>query len=161
MTTVSSLNPIEIEAAIIARLQATVGQDNPDPAKRLARFVYDQKGYTDTEEESQLSPAVAVIYNGYRALGQVGNGAVQAVEFEFLIVVVTNSSKDTLRNTGAKAQASPLFGAVLSALTGWKPAPGSKRFMLTDAPGAGISKAGFTYTPLGFTTRVDYQPSPA
>lgn len=160
MTTNSGANPIEIERLIIERLQQRVGQDAVDPANQLARFVYDQKAYTDVGEESQLVPSVAVIYNGYRSLGNVGNGQAQAVEFEFLIVVVTNSSQDTLRNTGAKAQASPLFGATLSALTGWKPMKGCKAMLLQDAPGSGISKAGFTYTPLAFKTQVTYQPSP-
>ena len=160
MTVISGANPIDIEGLIIERLKAVVGPGNPDSTKRLAKFVYDQTEYTAVEEESQLVPSLAVIYNGYRSLGSVGNGSAQAVEFEFLVVVVTSSSRDTLRNTGSKAQASPLFGATLSALTGWKPMRGCKALLLTDAPGAGISKAGFAYTPLAFKTTVTYQPIP-
>lgn len=146
------LTPIDIEAAIKARLEERL------KAPGVVRFVYDTREYAAVEEESQLVPAVAVIYNGYRAGEQEGHGAVQAVELEYLVVVVTRSSRETLRSSGAKAGASEVFHAAVQALTGWKAAPGMRRLILADAPGASYSDAGFTYLPIAFTTRITYTP---
>lgn len=151
--TSSVLSPIDLEAAIVERLKATV------QAAGLVRFVYDTKEYSEVAEESQLVPSLVVIYNGYRAVDQVGHGLVQKVELEYLVVIVTRSSKQTLRNTGAKTMASEIFHATLQALTGWKPAPGHKNLMLGEAPGATHS-AGATYLPVAFTTSITYTPKP-
>lgn len=148
------MTPIDIEQAIVARLVTTL-KDIPAP---LVKFVYDTKEYGGLEEQSQLVPAAAVIYNGYRPGEQVGQGTSQVVEFEFLIVIVARSSKDTLRSSGAKAAASVIFDAALRSLTGWKPGEGAGRLLLTEAPGAGYSDAGYTYLPMGFKTRVTYHP---
>lgn len=159
MTT--SLTPIEIEAAIVERLKSRlIGTAEAPLPEKLVKFVYDTREYGAVEEESQLVPAVAVIYNGYRAVEQVGQGVAQAVALEFLVVVISRSSKQTLRASGAKAQASEIFHTAVQALTGWKPGPGSTRLLLTDAPGAGYSDAGFTYLPIAFTTRSTYNPQP-
>lgn len=157
----SDLSPIEIEAAIVERLKLRlIGTDAEPLPQKLVKFVYDTRQYGAVEEESQLVPSVAVIYNGYRAAEQVGQGAVQAVELDYLVVVVTRSSTQSLRASGAKASASEIFDATVKALTGWKPGQGVRRLMLGDAPGAGYSDAGFTYLPIAFTTRITYTPQP-
>lgn len=146
--------PIEIETAIVERLRATL------QAAEVVKFVYDTREYGAVEEESQLVPSVAVIYNGYQPGEQVGQGAVQAVDLEFLVVAVARSSKGTLRASGAKEAASPIFSAAMVALVGWKPAPGLSRLKLAPAPGAGYSDAGFTYVPMAFKTTVVYTQQP-
>lgn len=153
--------PIVIEQQIKARLVERLKGTNAAPlANPLVKFVYDTREYGAVEEESQLVPAVAVIYNGYRIGPQVGQGAAQAVDLEFLVVVITRSSAQPLRASGAKAAASEIFDAAVRALTGWKPERGARRLELADAPGAGYSDAGFTYLPIAFTTRVVYTPNP-
>lgn len=152
--TSATVSPIDIEAAIVARLVERLKTPG------IVKFVYDTAEYGGVEEESQLVPSVAVIYNGYRAGEQEGHGLVQAVTLEYLVVVVTRSSRQTLRASGAKASASGIFDATMKALTGWKPAPGTKRLTLGDAPGAGYSDAGFTYLPIAFNTRITYTPQP-
>lgn len=152
--TSSTMTPIDIEAAIVDRLTERVKTPG------IVKFVYDTREYGAVEEESQLVPSVAVIYNGYRAGDQIGQGAVQAVELEFLVVVVARSSKQTLRATGAKAQASEIFDATVKALSGWKPSPGTRRLTLADAPGAAYSDAGFVYLPIAFKTQIAYTPQP-
>ena len=150
----TTLSPVDIEALIVARLVERL------KGAGLVKFVYDTREYGAVEEESQLVPAAAVIYNGYRTGDAVGQGAVQAVQQEFLVVVVTRSSKQTLRASGAKASAGEIFHAAIQALTGWKPAPGVRRLTLTDAPGAGYSDAGFAYLPIAFLTSTTYTPQP-
>jgi hypothetical protein len=152
--TSATLNPIDIEAAIVDRLNLRLRDAG------VVKFVYDTKAYAAVEEESQLVPAVAVIYNGYRTSEQLEQGSVQAVELEFLVVAVTRSSTQTLRATGAKAAAGEIFHETVQALIGWKPAPGLRRLKLADAPGAGFSGAGFTYLPIAFNTRITYTPQP-
>ena len=146
-------DPIDIEALIVARLTERL------KATGLVKFVYDTKGYAEVEEESQLSPAVAVIYNGYRAGVEVPRGQAQAIDLEYLVVIVTASSTQTLRGSGAKASAGSIFLPLVGALTGWKPGPGLGRLTLSEAPGAGYSRAGFAYMPVAFTTRITITPS--
>ncbi len=150
------MTPIEIEQLIVARLAAAL-KDGPDP---LVKHVYDTSSYGAVEEESQLVPSVAVIYNGYAPGDEAGQGAAQAVELEYLVVICTRSSNQTLRASGAKAAASVVFDAVLPLLLGWKPGQGASRLRLAPAPGAGYSDAGFTYLPIAFTCRITYQPTP-
>lgn len=154
--TSTTLSPIDLEQKIVERLKARL----LDVAEPLVRFVYDTAEYTDVEEESQLVPSLAVIYNGYRTGEQVGQGQVQQVESEFLVVVVTRSSKDTLRKSGAKASAGVIFHAAIQALAGWKPAQGVGRLKLADAPGAGYSDAGLAYLPIMFTSSTTYTHTP-
>lgn len=149
----SNLSPVDIEALIVERLRTRLQEPG------LVRFVYDTKEYGAVEEESQLVPAVAVIYNGYRAGSEVGQGTVQSIVQEYLVVVVTRSSKQTLRTSGAKASAGEIFHAAIEALVGWKPAKGVQRLKLTDAPGAGYSDAGTAYLPIAFYTSTTYTPS--
>lgn len=152
--TSTPLDPIEIEAVIKTRLEARL------KAPGLVKFVYDTKGYGNVEEESQLVPSLAVIYNGFRAGEAVGQGAAQAVPLEFLVVIVARSSTNTLRATGAKSVAGSIFHEVMGALLGWKPAPGLARLTLGDSPPAGYSDAGFVYFPVAFLTRATYTPTP-
>lgn len=146
--------PIDIEAAMVQRLKERVLDAG------LVRFVYDTREYGAVEEESQLVPALAVIYNGYRPAEVVGHGAVQAVEIEYLVVAIARSSSQALRASGAKDAASEIFDATVKALIGWKPLAGAHRLMLAGAPGAGYTDAGYTYLPIGFTTRITYTPQP-
>lgn len=152
--TSTTMTPIDVEHAIVARLNERLKDTG------LVKFVYDTSEYGNVEEESQLVPAAAVIYNGYRAGEQLGNGAVQVVNLEFLVVVVARSSTKAMRATGAKADASVIFDAAIRALSGWKPARGMKSLTLGDAPGAGYSDAGFTYIPIAFNSRITYTPQP-
>lgn len=150
------MTPIEIEHAIVARLIERL-KDVPQP---LVKFVYDTREYGAVEEESQLVPSVAVIYNGYSPGEEVGRGLSQVVDVEFLVVIVARSSKQTLRASGAKAAASEIFDAVMGALTAWKPGEGVGRLLLGEAPGAGYSDAGYTYLPIAFKSRITYHPQP-
>lgn len=151
--TSTTLSPIDVEAAIVARLAATVKEAG------TVKYVYDTREYGAVVEESQLTPALAVIYNGYRAGTELTRGAVQQVEILFLVVAITRSAVGTLRATGAKSEASDVFNAAMQALTGWKPGKGIKALQLEDAPGAGYSDAGFTYLPIAYSTSITYTPT--
>lgn len=129
----------------------------------LVSTVYTAGEFAQVEEQSQVHPAAAVIYNGYRPGDEVGQGAIQAVEFEFLVVLVTRNVEDFANGGGARDDVSPIFDALLSAVIGWRPPiEGTgfpSTFKLAQASGAQTSAAGFAYWPVAFTIRRNYRGS--
>ena len=150
----TTLSPVDIEALIVARLVERLKDAG------LVKFVYDTREYGAVEEESQLVPALVVIYNGYRNVSQIGHGSVQSIGLDYLVVVVTRNSRQSLRASGAKEEASGLFTATIQALIGWKPDRGVKALLLADGPAASYSDAGTSYLPIAFTTQITYTPQP-
>lgn len=144
-----------IEAALIERLQAKL------QATGLVTYVYSAGEYATVGEESQLTPAAAVIYNGYEPGDEVGQGIQQAVDLQFLVVLITRSAVDFAQGGGARDDVSPVFDALLPAVLGWRPTlPGGvfpSPFRLAAAPGAQVSAQGFAYWPVAFTIRRTYR----
>lgn len=146
-----------IEAALADRLAERLKPD-------LVSYVYTAGEFARAPEDSQFHPALAVIYNGYTPGDTVGQGVQQAVELEFLVVVITRSAVDFNHGGGAAEDASPLFDAVVQAVIGWRPKLGGSvfpsPFQLAPAPGAAVSEGGFSYWPLAFTIRRTYRGTP-
>ena len=130
----------------------------------LVSYVYSAGEYATVEEGSQLTPAAAVIYNGYEVGDEVGQGVQQAVDLQFLVVLVTRSAADFSSGGGAREDVSPIFDALLPAVLGWRPQlPGGafpSPFRLAAAPGAQVSSQGFAYWPTAFTIRRTYRGIP-
>lgn len=147
-----------IESALVARLEKKLR----DAGHVL--HVYTAGEYALTEERSQLTPAAAVIYNGYTPGDEVGQGVQQAVNLEFLVVLITRSTVDFAQGGGAADDVSPIFDALLPAVIGWRPpiegAGFSSPFRLAPAPGAAVSEQGFAYWPTAFTIRRNYRGTP-
>lgn len=147
-----------IEAALVERLQERLQEAGH------VLHVYSAGEYAQVEEQSQVHPAAAVIYNGYEVGDEVGQGIQQAVEFEFLVVLVTRSAADFAHGGGARDDVSPIFDALLAAVLGWRPpitGPGfPSPFRLAPAPGAAVSEQGFAYWPVAFTIRRTYRGTP-
>lgn len=143
----------ELAARLVAKLKDT----------GLVATVYTAGEYAQVEEQSQVHPAAAVIYNGYRPGDEVGQGIQQAVEFEFLVVLVTRNASDFATGGGARDDVSPIFDALLPAVIGWRPpiegAGFPSPFRLAQASGAQVSDAGFAYWPVAFTIRRSYRGS--
>lgn len=146
-----------IEAALVARLGAKL------KAAGHVAYVYSAGEYATVEEGSQLTPAAAVIYNGYEVGDEVGQGIQQAVDLQFLVVLVTRSAVDFANGGGAADDVSPIFDALLAAVMGWRPTlPDGvfpSPFRLAAAPGATVSQQGFAYWPVAFTIRRTYRGS--
>jgi len=127
-------------------------------------YVYSAGEYAHVEERSQFTPAAAVIYNGYQPGDEVGQGVQQAVDLEFLVVLVTRNTAGFGRGAGAQEDVSPIFDALLPAVLGWRPklADGvfPSPFRLAPAPGASVSGEGFAYWPVAFTIRRTYRGTP-
>lgn len=144
----TALSPIDIEELIINRL--SVLKDN-----QLIKRIYDTQSYSEIEEQSQVTPSIAVIYNGYKSSESTDMNRTQAVDFEYLVVIISRSQVNSIDSSGAKKEASALFSEVMKLLTGWKPAAGIKRLALSDAMGMGFS-AGLCYIPIAYETRIVY-----
>lgn len=141
-----------VEQAIVARLQGSLGD--------LVRRVYTAAELSQVEEESQASPSVAVVYNGYSPVISTNGsqGRVQQLEKTWLVVVSVRHGHGTRTQAGARQAAAPIVDTVLGALLGWRPAiEGEMPFALTTAPGAAFTDAGFAYYPLAFTNRRTYR----
>lgn len=147
-----------IAEALEARLTAKLKD------AELITHVYSAGEFAQVEEHSQLTPAAAVVYNGYELGDEVGNGIQQAVELQFLVVLVTRNADGFAQGAGAAEDVSPIFDALLAAVIGWRPALEggvfTSPFKLAAAPGAAVSGQGFAYWPVAFTIRRTYRGTP-
>lgn len=104
-------------------------------------------------ENAQATPAVHVIYDGYRPTQVTGNGRKQETEQTWLTVIAVRNVRDTRAATATREDAGPIMLDCLKALQGWKLSDEHSSLELAGAPKAGYS-AGFGYFPLAFTTRI-------
>lgn len=142
-----------VENAMVARLQSKLGA-------QVGR-VYTAAEVAQVEERSQVTPSVAVLYNGMTPTQELGGGAVQEVAFQFLAVVTVRNARGAGTQEGARDDAAELVDAVLEALLGFRPLPGTcGPLKLEQAPGAGFTDAGFAYYPLAFEIRRSYRGTP-
>lgn len=140
----------DVEDAIVARLQDKLGAS--------VKRVYTTAEYADVDEESQITPSVGVIYQGYAPVstpGGVYGAKVQQIEQTFYIVVAVRNATNTRQRVGARQAASPIVTDARRALIGWRPPgiPEEGPMQLAPAPGAAFTDAGFAYYPIAFTNR--------
>lgn len=139
-----------LEDALVARLQDRLGA--------MAKRYLTTAEYADVEEESQATPVVAVVYQGYAPVstpGQVYAAKVQQIEQSFYVVVAVRNARNTRNREGAREASAPIVKAVMNALIGWRPPglPEEGPLQLAPAPGAAFTDAGFAYYPIAFTNR--------
>lgn len=88
----------------------------------------------NVEQLKQKAPAAWIIYNGFGVGPKVGNGTVQQVTQEWLVVIATSSAKGRGDATVARDEAGAIAKQTLSALLGFHLGDG-KFLHLADAPG--------------------------
>lgn len=140
----------ELEEAMVDRLTDKLGA--------TVKRVFTTSEYADVDEQSQDTPNVAVIYQGYAPVSTPGGmyGAkVQQIEKTFYVVVAVRSALNTRTRKGAREASAPIVQAVMDALIGWRPSalPHEGPLQLAPAPGAAFTDAGFAYYPIAFTNR--------
>lgn len=101
-------------------------------------------------EGSQPTPAVHVVFDGYRV--RDSNNAFAAITQQWLTVIAVRNRRGGSTGGGARADAGPIIGEVLSSLLGWRP-DGAKALKIASAPRPGYV-AGFAYFPLSWTTEL-------
>ena len=104
-------------------------------------------------EATQPTPAVHVIYQGYRVVESQSSGRVARIEQTWLATVATRNLKDLRTGSAARAHAGLIAARVVGALMGFKPAAVAKPLRLAEGPGAGFSD-GHAYFPLAFVAEL-------
>lgn len=104
-------------------------------------------------EAQQTTPAVYLIYGGYRPtqMREGSGGRVQELEQTWVAVVAVRNVRD-MAGTAAREDAGPIINAVLASLQGWKPTADFRELHLSDPPPPEFTE-GFGYYPLAFQTR--------
>ena len=106
----------------------------------------------------QRAPAVFVVYDGYTIGEAVGNGAVQAITQDWIVVCAAKSAAGAGNSDAAKAAASQLCAQVLNALLGFN-LGGGNFLKLADAPGPEYD-GGYCHVPLAFQSRATFRGDP-
>lgn len=112
------------------------------------------------EEDSQSSPSVYLVYLG----DEIGSGAahqgglrkIQAVTQNWAAVLHVYYADATGRGEGARLEAGPLLGQLLTALTGWIPDGCSTPLARTPKQAPVTYSNGHFYYPLVFATSFVY-----
>lgn len=139
------LDFLALEADIVARLRARC------PA---ARAVLTAEDLADVQARSQTTPALHVIYGGYRVLEASDTGRNARTEQTWVVVVALRAA--TQRATAASAprvRAGELVGELLAALMGWRPAANMRPLTLANGPRP-VFRDGCAYLPFAFTAAV-------
>lgn len=102
-------------------------------------------------ESAQLTPAVHVLYRGYRR-GKPTPSMWVEISQQWMTVVAVRNVRDVATGSAARLEAGPLITQVIAALDRYQPGGECQSLHLDDAPSAGY-RAGYGYFPLGW--RVD------
>lgn len=145
-----------LEQKIVERLKDKLGA--------AVKSVYTTAQYAETEERSQTTPNVGVIYQGYAPVSAAGGlsatyaGRTQMIQKTFYVVVAVRNALNTSTSEGARNQSAPIVEAVIRFLVGWRPADLREEgpLQLEPAPGPAFTDAGFAYYPIAFSNRRTY-----
>jgi hypothetical protein len=136
-------SPLDSEAAIVERLRTKLAGTEP------AVHVLTAADLAGVTEEKQLTPAVHVIYRGYRVLQARADGSVAKVAITWLAVTATRNVRGLASGASARVDAAALFARVFKALGGFMPPGATTPMRAATPPLAGFS-AGLQYVPAAF-----------
>lgn len=140
-------NLMLLEAPLMQRLAEQLADTVP---KVHVLAAADLAGVT---EATQPTPAVHLVYQGYRIVESRSDGGAARIEQTWLVTVATKNVKNTRSGAAARSDAGLIAARVAQALMGFKPGPASKPLRLTQGPDAGFSN-GFAYLPLAFVVEM-------
>lgn len=136
------MNLLALEPLIVARLKERCPQAQ----------VFSQTNLLGVVENSQVAPALHVVYGGYRVAFAGGEGELARLVQTWIIVVVIRSA---VQNAGAatalRQGAGELMAETCAAIMGW--APQGEPFTIANPPNMPYIP-GVGYFPLAFTTTV-------
>ncbi|MBB4845027.1 hypothetical protein HNP55_003573 [Paucibacter oligotrophus] len=144
MSAVHPNNFLAPEPHIVARLQAALAGLQP------AVHVLTEAELADVKEQSQLVPAVHVIWNGFRVLEAGALGRKARLEHSWLCVVAVRNVAGARHGAAARQEAGELIARAGAALAGFKPPNAATPMQLAPGPRGSAGK-GFMYVPLAFT----------
>lgn len=133
----------DIEQALVERLKTQLKETMPDV------HVLTASELSDVEERNQPTPAVHVIYNGYRTGDTRPDGKAAQVSQTWLTVIAVRNLRKRGTGEAAREDAVELCEKVAGCLMGFRPQSAAGPLTLTNAPRSGASN-GFSYVPLAF-----------
>jgi hypothetical protein len=136
-------NLLALEPLLMARLEAQLADLTPKVHVLAAADL------ASVTEATQVTPAVHLLYQGYRITEARSDGRAVRLEQTWLTVVATRNVRDLRSGAAGRANAGVIARRVASALMGFKPVGVAKPLVLANAPNAGNS-AGYQYLPLAF-----------
>ena len=143
-------NFLGAEALLIARLKVKVTG---------VREVLAAADLAGVAEAKQVTPALHVLFGGYRPTKASVDGRVQQTEQRWQVVVAVKNLRTPKTGEHAREEAGPLLLAVLEVLQGWRPSDEYTPFTLAAGAAPGFSR-GYGYYPLAFTTLVTTRANP-
>lgn len=106
------------------------------------------------EESDQPTPALHVVYSGFRVTETSGRGTAAMTNQTWLVVaVVKHAGQSNRAASEVKQRARPLVDAAVNALMGWRPALNITPLQLASGP-APRWRSPYYYFPLAFTASV-------
>ncbi len=132
---------LSLESALVDRLKATLPSDV---------HVLTAADLAGVAEGSQPTPAVHVVYGGYRVVE--ANSGFSTIEQTWYAVVTVRNVRGVKSGAGARNEADALLDAVYAALAAYKP-PNARPLAITNAPKPQTT-AGFMYFPLAFNSTI-------
>lgn len=143
-------NFMEPEAHIVARLKDAFADRKP------AVHVLTKSDLAGIKEELQPTPAVHVIWNGFRVLESRFDGKSARLDHTWLVVSAVKNVRTLKSGEAARSEAGELAALAGAALMGFRPPNVAGPMRLAPAPGAGHS-GGFMYLPLAFLVESVFQ----
>lgn len=135
-----------LEGLLVARLKTALGDKV---------FVHTAADLNAVTESGQATPAVHVLYRGYRVANAETDGFVGVVQ-TWLTVVAVRNVRNTTSGEDARLEAGPLATDVLDALYGAR-FSGARSLRLANGPDAGYL-GGHFYLPLAWHAGVYFKP---
>lgn len=140
-TTAESNNWLALEPHLEQLLRSAVAGASP------AVHVLTAADLADVKESAQKSPAVHLIYGGYRIAQDVGTA--WRLVHKWFAVVVVRSAATQRTGKAARQAAGPMVAQVVGALIGANP-PGATRPLTLVSPPAASYSGGYQYIPSAF-----------
>lgn len=131
------------QGPILSQCQATLGED-------VATYGT-MAEMQSVEERSQRTPALYVVFDGFRPTRATAGGRVQELTLRWLVVIAVRNVTST-RGTHAQEDAGALLARILPALQAFRPdAEHTPLVMSADTP-APVYREGFAYVPTAWET---------
>ena len=143
---------LAVEPHLVARLKDAVAGLSP------AVHVLTAADLAKVKETAQHTPAVHLIWGGFRPLESRSDGKQTRLDHTWLVVAAVRNVAGTKTGAAARTEAGALAARAGAALMGFRPPGVAGPLRMGAAPGASFS-AGFMYLPLAFLVETHFQAS--
>jgi len=143
---------LAVEPHLVARLKDAMAGLSP------AVHVLTGADLAGIKEAAQRTPAVHLIWGGFRPLESRPDGKQARLDHTWLVVAAVRNVAGARAGAAARADAGPVMARAGAALMGYRP-PGVAGPMRMTATQAAYYSAGFMYLPLAFLVETHFKAS--